>query len=298
MSFRERKRLQFLRRGDPAAVWPQAALPLVLLLTIVAAMVFAQQAPTAASPHEASGMQPVGHGAAGYLIKDDLPDFLQVLPPVPMPQSEDDNADVTLLQLWRRAENSPRWQLAKADAELSYSRFAEAYGADIDPAKTPLLFHLLERVEADVSGPLGQAKEFYHRPRPYQRFPMEHVCGFTTTPSPDPVSQTGNSYPSGHSVFGWTTALVLAEVAPDRAQTILARAREYGESRIVCAAHFPSDVLGGQLLTAAVFSRLHAVADYNRDLHCAQQERAIALKTKEQLSPECLAAWTSLTTKP
>jgi acid phosphatase (class A) len=274
------------------------AILLGLLILLVAAFAGAQSPQAPAAAPQMPPMRRPGQGVSGYLKPGEMPNFLQILPPVPVRQSKEDEADVALLRLWQQPGNSPRWQLAQADADPVYSRFSEAFGGDIDPAKTPLLSHLLDRVEADMSGPLGQAKDFYHRPRPYQRFAMEHVCGFASAPAPESSPKTGNSYPSGHATFGWSTALVLAEVAPDRAQTILARAREYGESRMVCAAHFPSDVLGAELLVTAVFSRLQGVVDYNRDLKCAQQEHAVALKTKEQLSPACLVLRTQFAAKP
>jgi len=247
----------------------------------------AQEVHTPAAPPDMSPMRRPGQGVSGYLPKEDLPSFLHILPPAPVPQSKEDEADIALLRWWQQPESSARWQLAKADADMSYGRFSEAFGGEIDPAKTPWLTHLLDRVEADMSDPMGQAKDYYRRLRPYQRLAMEHVCGFAFPPTPDPTGKAGNSYPSGHTTFGWAAALVLAEVAPDRAQAVLARAREYGESRIVCAVHFPDDVLGGELLATAVFSRVRLTDGYRRDLSCARQEHAVALKTKDRLSPEC-----------
>jgi acid phosphatase (class A) len=276
------------------AVW---TLRLILLLVCLAGLAAAQVPTPAPSPH-AAFMQRPGGRAAGYLPEEEVPDFLRILPPVPLAESQEDEADVALLRWWQRPENSPRWQLAKADADVSYRRFSAAFGSDIDAVKAPLLVHLLDRVEADVSAPLGQAKDFYHRPRPYQRLAMEHVCGFASAPVPDPTSKPGNSYPSGHTSFGWTAALVLGEVTPDHAQTILARAREYGESRLVCAVHFPSDVQGGELLATAVFARVRVQPEYRRDLRCAQEEHAVVLGTKMQLSPACLAMSQRLAKQP
>ena len=68
--------------------------------------------------------------------------------------------------------------------------------------------------------------------------------------------------------------MILAEVAPERARQLLARGREYGESRIVCAVHYPSDVVSGQLVATAVVARLQANSDFAQDLSCAQQENA------------------------
>ena len=66
------------------------------------------------------------------------------------------------------------------------------------------------------------------------------------------------SYPSGHTALGWGFALILSEIAPDRANEILARGRAFGESRIVCNHHWYSDVVWGRFMGAATVARLHA----------------------------------------
>jgi acid phosphatase (class A) len=100
---------------------------------------------------------------------------------------------------------------------------------------------------------------------------------------------SASSYPSGHGAFGWGVALTLAEIAPDRAQAILARGREFDESRLICAVHFPSDVAAGEIVATAVVERLHTVPEFTRDLACAQQEYRAATQTSVQMSPECSA---------
>jgi len=51
--------------------------------------------------------------------------------------------------------------------------------------------------------------------------------------------------------------------------------------------HYPSDVHAGELLSSAVVSRLQAIQEFKRELGCAQEERAVALKVREQLGSEC-----------
>jgi acid phosphatase (class A) len=227
--------------------------------------------------------------AKGYLTSEQLPDFLKLLAPVAAPGTPQDQADVALFRQWQQPDGSPRWQLAVADANVTYSRFSEAFGSEISEAKSPLLYNLLDRVQSDISGVLGKAKTYYHRPRPFQRFAMEHVCGYAKPPAPLDNPTTGDSYPSGHTSYGWGTSLVLAEVYPEQAQTILARGREYAESRMVCAVHFPTDLNGGQIVSTAIFSRLTDVPEYKRDLSCAREEHKMLSDEKAQLSPQCEA---------
>lgn len=240
-----------------------------------------QAAVRATAPHESAARH-----ITGYLAGKE-PDFLDILPPYPAFDSIEDQMDVATLRQWQQPGDSARWRVANADVRISYDRFAESFGMDIDQARTPLLDHLLNRVERDVQAVTSSAKNFYNRPRPFQRFQMEHVCGAEKAPAPEVPLKGGSSYPSGHTSFGRSAVLVLAEVAPERAQQLLARGREYGESRVVCAVHYPSDVAGGELVATAVVTLLQANPEFREDLACAQQEHAAVLKPGTQLSPAC-----------
>jgi acid phosphatase (class A) len=96
----------------------------------------------------------------------------------------------------------------------------------------------------------------------------------TCTPEEQPMLEKDGSYPSGHSAIGWAWALVLAEVAPERADTILARGLAFGESRMVCNVHWRSDVEAGRTMAAATVARLHADPTFVADLVEAKREVA------------------------
>ncbi len=252
------------------------------------ARLFAQAPAAATLPAAHSGaMHRPASGVPGYL-SDGQVNFLSILPPYPALDSAEDQVDVATLRAWQQPVDSARWRLAEDDANLVYARFNAAFGLPINAASSPLLVHLLDRVEADITSSLNGAKRYYNRPRPYQRFHFDHVCEFAQPPVPD-MTKGGNSYPSGHAAFGWTIALTLAKVAPEEAQTILARGREYSESRIVCAVHYPSDVRAAQILVSDAFGQIQAQPEFKRDLGCAQQEYAFATHARPQMDTACLA---------
>lgn len=165
-----------------------------------------------------------------------------VSPSPPIVGSVQDQADHDSVFQEQSAANDARLKIATDDANYVYARFADALGHTVDRASMPLTVHLLNRAIYDVSRPAFEAKQAVGRPRPFQRFQLLKVCGDGKVPMPEPHPTTGSSYPSGHSAYGWTTALILAQVAPDRAPEILARASEYAESRLICGMHFPSDI--------------------------------------------------------
>jgi hypothetical protein len=66
------------------------------------------------------------------------------------------------------------------------------------------------------------------------------------------------SYPSGHTAYGFTGALVLALLVPNRYQQMITRGAEYGNDRILMGAHYAMDVLAGR--TLALFDMAHLLA--------------------------------------
>jgi len=207
----------------------------------------------------------------GYLARDALPDSLALLPPPPPTGSAAFARDEEVSRQTAREPGDPRWKLAASDADLHFphalSAFACALGVTPDPQKTPALYHLLGRMAVDVGLSTYKAKNRYQRMRPF----VAH--GNTTClPRDEAMLRKDGSYPSGHSALGWGWALVLAELAPERADAILQRGRDFGESRLVCNAHWASDVDAGRLVAAATVSRLHADPVFTADLAAARQE--------------------------
>ena len=67
------------------------------------------------------------------------------------------------------------------------------------------------------------------------------------------------SYPSGHTTYGYTGALLLAVLVPQRYQEMVTRGAEYGNDRIIMGAHYAMDVLGGR--TLATYDLAHLLAN-------------------------------------
>lgn len=206
----------------------------------------------------------------GYLSAGAAPDASAFLPPPPAPGSLEDQADVAVYRASRALAGSARWDQARSDNEIETPRapraFDEALGIHFDPEQAPALTLLLGRMLGDLETIQTPAKDVYSRPRPFVAEPG------TTCIAPPPVLAASGSYPSGHAALGWAWALVLAEMAPDRADQILARGLAYGESRVVCGVHYPSDVQAGRLVGAALVSRLRADPRFQADFKLAERE--------------------------
>ena len=101
----------------------------------------------------------------------------------------------------------------------------------------------LRRTLTDAGLSTYTAKNNCRHKRPF-KVNENPVC----TPEEEEKLRKDDSYPSGHTALGWAWALVLAEIAPDRADAVLARGRAFGESRIICNVHWHSDVVQGRFM--------------------------------------------------
>lgn len=210
--------------------------------------------------------------AKGYLRTDQLPDSAALLPPPPAPGSAAQAVDDQLSQA-RTLRGTPRWEQAIVDSNVQFpaaaSIFACAIGTDITEANAPRLYALLRRSRTDAAAVSDAAKDKYRRPRPFT------VNGDgTCTPDKEAGLARNGSYPSGHTSIGAAWALILAELAPDRADAVLARGISYGQSRMVCNVHWHSDVTAGREMGAAVVARLHGDATFRADMDAARAELA------------------------
>ena len=210
---------------------------------------------------------------AGYLNRDALPNSLALLPPPPAEGSAAQALDDEISKDSLALRGTPRWTVAIQDAELRFPEAADTFscalGIPISEENTPHLYMLLRRTLADAGLSTYTAKNQYQRKRPFMMNGAP-VC----TPEEETKLRKDGSYPSGHTAIGWAWALVLAEIAPDRADAILARGRAFGESRIICNVHWHSDVVEGRFMGAATVARLHADPQFCANLKAAKAEYA------------------------
>ncbi len=229
----------------------------------------------------------------GYLAKTDRPDPLTFLPPPPTPGSADQARDAAAARAALALRGQARWRIAISDANLDVSNairtFSCALGVELTPVRAPKLATLLRRTITDIGLSTYGAKIKYARARPFT------VDGAATcTPAQETALRNDGGYPSGHSAVGWGWALILAEIAPDRADALLARGRAFGQSRVVCNVHWQSDVDEGRTVAAAVVARLHGDGQFRSDLDAARAELAILRQAGASPDRDCAAEAASL----
>ena len=253
-------------------------IPLLLTITAVLAACTTTDQPTVAEvPEIRPGI------LQGYLPMDAPLDSHAFVPPPPEPGSPEQAADDAFSQTLLPLQGTARWELAKSDAHLGFpdaaNTFACALGIQPSETATPNLYMVLRRTLADLGLATYGAKNAYQRARPFMVNEQP-----TCTPEDEEELRTDGSYPSGHTAIGWGWALILSELAPDRAEQLLARGVAFGESRNVCNVHWRSDVQAGMMVGAAAYARLQNNAEFNTAMTAARDE--IAKAGKNALSPD------------
>jgi hypothetical protein len=106
----------------------------------------------------------------------------------------------------------------------------------------------------------------YGNSRPYQtessvsRFEgpdyfNRHAGNFVYNHGPMMDLTNSPSYPSGHTTYGYTGAVLLAVLVPERYAQMIVRGAEYGNDRVIMGSHYVMDVLGGR--TLALYDMAH-----------------------------------------
>ena len=232
--------------------------------------------PQAPSPDILGPVPELGHGLMeGYLHGEPPLNSAAFVPPPPSEGSAKQQADDAASEALRSLEGSARWDQAAIDADLHFpaatSIFACALGANISEAQTPALYRLLQRSLTDLGLATYPAKKAHQRPRPFL-INGEAIC----TPDDRELLETDGSYPSGHSAIGWGWALILSQLAPERAEALLARGRDYARSRMVCNVHWMSDTEAGMAVGAAAFARLQNNELFQATMAAARAELSSA----------------------
>lgn len=211
---------------------------------------------------------------SGYL--DGRFDWRGVLASPPPPNSVAGKADRAAFTAGNGPPDSPAWRAATSQLypgrpEVT-AQFACAAGHVLSTAETPATVRMLRRLGADMTGPIERAKQSYRRDRPYVGHPEVKVC--------DPRSSASEhmtlsySYPSGHATFGALWARALADADPADAARITAFGRQFGDNRVACGVHYPTDVEAGRALAEAIYAKVSATPEFQADLAAARAELA------------------------
>ncbi|MFU2209066.1 acid phosphatase [Solidesulfovibrio sp. C21] len=174
-------------------------------------------------------------------------DLVRLLPPPPAVGSARQREEMALLMTLQQSRTPAQVALAQADAMRSVFRFADAISPAFSAAELPVTAAFFDKVRHAADLLLGPAKKHFDRPRPYASNPALTPC----------LHRPGNaSYPSGHSTFATVISILLANMLPEDADAIYARAEVYRFNRELGGVHYPSDVTAGRIAGTVIAALL------------------------------------------
>jgi acid phosphatase (class A) len=195
---------------------------------------------------QAAGDEKYGHA---YFTKAELPDMTKILPPFPAFESARFVADQSQY-LWGKLMRLDEARAAQAQRDAVYSmqtiidEFGPLFGLDITKEDTPEIYSILQDVCASCDSIYSDAKAQFNRQRPYAYYNEG-----TLVPEKEEKHRYEGSYPSGHTVFGWVSALLLSDIcqSTEAMEKLLTRGYEFGQSRVIAGYHWQSDVDAGRM---------------------------------------------------
>jgi len=218
-----------------------------LLRMVAAALMFCCAANVLAAGDEKNGH--------AYFTKAELPNMANILPAPPEFESARFVADQSQY-LWGKLMRLDEARCAQAQRDAVYSmqtiidEFGGIFGLEITKEETPEIYSILQDVCASCDSIYSDAKAHFNRMRPYAYYNEG-----TIVPEKEEKHRNEGSYPSGHTVLGWTSALLLADInqSPKAMEGLLARGYEFGQSRVIAGYHWQSDVDAGRMAGSVLY---------------------------------------------
>lgn len=186
--------------------------------------------------------------------------FVERIPP---PPKEGDAADVSDLDyvLAVQASATPE-QIAHSQrtAKLNpFDIFSEVLGPGFTAENYPQTGTLLKQVKETGEAVKEELKAYYARRRPVDAHEKEGVVAHVGR-------DVSYSYPSGHSLRGWLSALVLGQLDPSKKYQLLNCGAQVGWDRVLAGVHYQTDTIASRAVGRLIFDRLMAEPSFVEQL--------------------------------
>lgn len=201
--------------------------------------------------------------AEGHFVTQEQVDLVRLLAPPPARGSKEAKADMEAV-LRAQAQRTPRRvKEAKADRKDNVLRFADVFGSKFTADALPLTTAFFAKVVEDRGLIVDAAKAFWHNPRPSAVNPAVKPI----FPPPE-----ADSYPSGHATFAYLAAIILADMVPEKAPQLFARAAEFAHNRVVAGMHYPSDIEAGRISATVIAAVMMLNPVFRQDFAAVKAE--------------------------
>jgi acid phosphatase (class A) len=209
---------------------------------------------------------PAAIAAGVHFVRTDALDVARILPAPPAPGSLAAEADLEAVlqaQEWRTPQEVA-WA-KRIEKIRSLSEYTDVLGAWFTDKNLPATLALLKAIDADSKAGVDAAKRSFNRPRPFVGDPRVQPC---VEPLDEP------SYPSGHATRFFLEAAVLSEIFPDKRDALFQCAQKMAWGRVQGGVHYPTDLVGGRILAAAIVGELKGSPSFGEALEKARAEVA------------------------
>jgi acid phosphatase (class A) len=238
------------------------------------------------------------HEASARYLNASSIDWIPLIAPPPAVDSAQQQRDLqAVLDIQAANRTGERLDKAIADSDPNCFRFADVLGSAFDSQQLPITSAFLSRAANEANAATGILKRYYQRPRPFVvSDKVERLADIA--PRNDKQDSASlhsfeySSYPSGHATYGMACALLLTQLIPEKQMQLLKRGVEYGESRLIVGAHFPSDILAGRFVATAAVTLMTQNSAFQHDMKAARKELQRALELAKP--PEPVAATTRM----
>jgi len=186
--------------------------------------------------------------------------FVERIPPPPKEGDAADLSDLEYLLAVQGSATAEQVAHAKRTARLDpFEIFSEVLGPGFTAERYPLTKVLLAKVTVTGESVKAGLKAHYARKRPVDAHEKDGVVSYV----PRDVSF---SYPSGHALRGWLTALVLARLDPSKNHQLLNCGVAVGWDRVVAGVHYQTDTIASRAVGRLVFDKLLADPGFAAEL--------------------------------
>ena len=163
-------------------------------------------------------------------------------------------------QAWRTPEQVA-WAILIDKVDVYH--FALVLGPWFTAKNLPLSEHFFQETFEDLRQVSPAVKKRFARPRPPKVDSRILPC--VNLPK-------SGSYPSGHSLYLFVEAGVLAEIFPEHREALFAHAHRSAWGRIFAGVHFPSDVVAGRMLAEILIKEMKGNEAFRRAVEACRKE--------------------------
>lgn len=179
-------------------------------------------------------------------------DIAKIIGLPPAQNSPEGKAEFEQVQQISASRTPEREKAAIADQRLALVNFLNGMDTGYVDGTHREVRLLFREAQVELGILLKSVHRLTSRQRPFQLWAKVRV-----KPCPG-ARPEGTSFPSGHAATAALYAELLKTAAPELSDKLEERVKSYGESRLICGFHYPSDLVAGDKVGRAVAKALLA----------------------------------------